>query len=156
MKIPIHIYPILESLQQGYLYLLAAFLGGVGLDFTFPHQDPKKPTRQIFRETMFQTLTMVVLVIIIRQVIKSIPLLFPITRGAAQKPYLTPEFNGELMIGFVFLTTQLNLIKKIDYLAIQLQKFLFNEERKSVFAIEAEATKLNHLKESVERKINHV
>ena len=126
-------YHILESIQYGVLYMVAAFIGGVGLDFSFPHYDPKKPVAEIRREVMYQCIALVVTVLVVRSLVKSIPFLFPVPKGLNFVPYKTAEFNGEMMMGFVFLGCQLNLIQKLDFLAGRLYNWLFDEERKVGF-----------------------
>jgi hypothetical protein len=126
-------YHILESIQYGVLYMVAAFIGGVGLDFSFPHYDPKKPVAEIRSEVMYQCIALVVTVLVVRSLVKSIPFLFPVPKGLNFVPYKTAEFNGEMMMGFVFLGCQLNLIQKLDFLAGRLYNWLFDEERKVGF-----------------------
>jgi hypothetical protein len=120
-------YGVLESIQYSILYLFAAFVGGVGLDFLFPHYDSEKPTEVVLRETLLQCILLVLIVILIRYFIKQIPLVFPVPPG--YKPYKVPEFNGEMMMGFVFLGCQINLIQKIDLLATKLYNQIFEEDR---------------------------
>ena len=126
-------YHILESIQYGVLYMVAAFIGGVGLDFSFPHYDPQKPVAEIRSEVMYQCIALVVTVLVVRSLVKSIPFLFPVPKGLNFVPYKTAEFNGEMMMGFVFLGCQLNLIQKLDFLAGRLYNWLFDEERKVGF-----------------------
>jgi hypothetical protein len=129
MKFETRIYHILESVQYGVLYLLAAFAGGVSLDFSFPHFDKSKPVSIIFREASFQCIFLVLMAYFVRFCVKKVPILFPIHMTSKYIPYKTPEFNGEMMMGFVFLGSQLNLIQKIDFLAEQLYTYIFNETR---------------------------
>lgn len=131
MKPHARFYHILESVQYGILYLLAAFAGGVSLDFTFPHFDDAKPTGVIFYEASLQCILLVLVVYLVRLCVKRVPILFPIASSSGYIPYRTAEFNGEMMMGFVFLGSQLNLIRKIDELASRLYVWLFNEERKT-------------------------
>lgn len=131
MKPHARFYHILESVQYGILYLLAAFAGGVSLDFTFPHFDDSKPTDVLFYESSFQCILLVLVVYLVRFIVKCVPILFPIAKGTGYIPYQTSEFNGEMMMGFVFLGSQLNLIRKIDELASRLYVWLFTEERKT-------------------------
>ena len=131
MKTHARFYHILESIQYGILYLLAAFAGGVSLDFTFPHFDDSKPTGVIFYESSLQCILLVLVVYLVRFIVKCVPILFPIVKGTGYIPYQTAEFNGEMMMGFVFLGSQLNLIRKIDELASRLYVWLFTEERKT-------------------------
>jgi hypothetical protein len=130
MKFETRIYHILESVQYGVLYLLAAFAGGVSLDFSFPHFDNKKPVDVIFRETFLQCILLILMAYFVRFCVKKVPILFPIHAVSKYVPYTTPEFNGEMMMGFVFLGSQLNLIQKIDFLAEKLYTYMFSIERK--------------------------
>jgi hypothetical protein len=131
---------ILESVQYGILYLLAAFFGGVTLDFSFPHFDNTKPVQVIFREAALQCILLVIMAYFVRYCVKKVPFLFTNYFASKYVPYTTPEFNGEMMMGFVFLGSQLNLIQKIDFLAGRLYNWLFDEERK-----------VNHTKQSALR-----
>jgi hypothetical protein len=133
MRANAQLYHILESIQYGVLYLLAAFLGGVSLDFLFPHYDPEKPEPLMLREVVFQCILLVLVVLLTRGLVKQVPILFPVNGGSGYTPYKTAEFNGEMMMGFVFLGSQLNLIQKIDHLATELYNWLFDTERKKAF-----------------------
>jgi hypothetical protein len=129
MKSSGRMYHILESIQYGMLYLATAFIGGVSLDFSFPHYDPSTPTESMARQTIFQCIFLVLVVMVTRYVVKQVPILFPVIKGTNYVPYKTAEFNGEMMMGFVFLGSQLNLIQKIDHLAEKLYTYLFDEKR---------------------------
>ncbi len=136
MKSHARFYHILESVQYGILYLIAAFAGGVSLDFSFPHFDESKPTGVIFYEASFQCVLLVLVVYLVRLCVKRVPILFPIAKESGYIPYRTAEFNGEMMMGFVFLGSQLNLIRKIDELSSRLYTWLFTEERKGKDSIQ--------------------
>lgn len=129
MKRTAGFYHVLESIQYGLLYLVAAFIAGVGLDFAFPVYDKKKPTNEVFKEVMFQCLALVVAVILVRYCVRSVPILFPV-HGSGYVPYHTPEFNGEMMMSFVFIASQLNLINKVNLLASRLYRVFFKDERR--------------------------
>jgi hypothetical protein len=120
-------YSILEALQYGALYCLAAFAGGVGLDFAFPRYKKDTPTHELLREVVLQSLALIVTVFFIRLVIQRVPILFPVPRGYV--PYETAEFNGEMMMGLVFLSSQVNLLAKIDELSKRLYKYFYAEEK---------------------------
>jgi hypothetical protein len=122
-----HVYSILEALQYGALYCLAAFAGGVGLDFAFPRYKKETPTHELLRETVLQSLALIVTVFFIRMAIQQVPILFPVPRGYT--PYATAEFNGEMMMGLVFLSSQVNLLAKIDELSKRLYRYYYNEEK---------------------------
>lgn len=149
MKGQARFYHILESVQYGILYLLAAFAGGVSLDFTFPHFDETKPTGVIFYETSLQCILLVLVVYLVKFIVKGVPILFPIAKGSGYIPYETAEFNGEMMMGFVFSGSQLNLIRKIDELASRLYTWLFTEEGRV-------KTKGNQVKEGIKGRMEKI
>lgn len=130
MRPMIRFYHVLESVQYAVLYMLTAFFAGVGLDFSFPHYDPTKPVPVIRREVIFQCIALVLVVYLTRLFVKSVPLLFPVHAAAKFVPYQTAEFNGEMMMGLVFLGVQLNLVQKLDFLAEKLYQWIFSEERR--------------------------
>jgi hypothetical protein len=130
MKPSMRFYHILESVQYAVLYMLTAFFAGVGLDFAFPHYDPKKPVADIRREVILQCIALVLVVYMTRLLVKNIPILFPIHSAVKYIPYQTAEFNGEMMMGLVFLGVQLNLVQKMDFLAGKLYEWIFDEERR--------------------------
>lgn len=125
-----HFYSVLEALQYGFLYFIAAFLGGVGLDFAFPKFKKDTPTDQLLREVVGQSLALIVVVFLIRLSIQRVPIWFPMPRKGAYVPYESSEFNGEMMMGLVFLSSQLNLLAKIDELSKRLYKWYYGEERR--------------------------
>ena len=127
MKGSMRVYHILESVQYGILYMIAAFIGGVGLDFAFAPYTEDISTKELFKEIFYQCVLLIVVVYCTRGLVKQVPLLFPTSRGFI--PYTTPEFNGEMMMGLIFLGSQLNLIQKIDLLAKRIYGLLYNEER---------------------------
>jgi hypothetical protein len=124
------LYSALESIQYGFLYLVAAFLGGTALDFTFPRFKKDEPTDKLLREVVAQCLLLVVVVVLIRVIVQQIPFVFHHgARAAGYTPYGTSEFGGEMMMGLIFLSSQLNLIAKIDDLARRMYEWLFNRKR---------------------------
>lgn len=123
------VYELLESLQYGMLYIFFAFAGGVGLDYLFPVYDEKKPINEVSREVIAQALLLIATVYFVRYIVKSVPIVFPYPRGNSYIPYKTAEFNGEMMMGFVFLGSQLNLIQKIDLLSTKLYNYFFEKDR---------------------------
>jgi hypothetical protein len=123
------IYHILESLQYGILYMIAAFIGGVGLDSLFPKFKKETPILQLFYEIALQCLLLILVVYYIRYNIKHIPFIFPIHKGSGFIPYTTPEYNGEMMMGLIFLGSQLQLIRKIDLFSQKLYTYFFQNEQ---------------------------
>jgi hypothetical protein len=129
MKLSDRMYDILESLQYGSLYMIAAFIGGVGLDFAFPVFDDNKEINMVILETVAQCLSLIILVYIVRTGVRSIPFLFPILKNSGFTPYMTNEYEGEMMMGLIFLGVQFNLIQKIDKIARALYELFYEEER---------------------------
>ena len=120
--------------------MILAFLGGVGLDFVFPPYKDKIKTNELVLEVTLQCLSLIIVVYIIRYWIQLIPLLFPVTSGTGYKPYTSAEFNGEMMMGMVFISSQLNLLYKIDLISKRLYALFFQEER-NIEAVEKKLVK---------------
>lgn len=129
MRLFTRAFHILESIQYGAMYMFAAFFGGVTLDYIFPHYDESKTTGQILAETIGQCLCLIITVYMLRWGIKKVPLLFPVPASANFIPYTTPEFSGEMMMGAVFVGSQLNLINKLDLLSKRFYYWLYSEQR---------------------------
>ena len=108
MKPHAQFYHILETVQYGLLYMIAAFIGGVTLDFIFPPFSKSIELTKLIYEIMGQCTLLVLIVYVIRYGIKHIPILFPVASGSGYTPYKTNEFDGEMMMGLVFLSSQLN------------------------------------------------
>ncbi len=123
-------FRLLEVIQYGFLYIFVSFFAGVGLDFAFPIYEKEKSSLEILNEVVFQSLALVVVVFLIRGLVKSVPVLFPHKYANGYTPYTTSEYSGEIMIGLILLSTQLNLIAKIDELSQRLYKSMYNEERR--------------------------
>jgi hypothetical protein len=122
-------FHVLESVQYGLLYMFSAFFGGVALDYIFPRYDENEETKTVLWQTVLQCLCLVIMVYFIRYMIKMVPLFFPIPSFSKFIPYTTPEYSGEMMMGFVFLGSQLNLINKLDLLSKRFYQFIYNEKR---------------------------
>lgn len=123
------LYSVLELVQYGAIYFFAALGAGVALDTLFPKFESKKQTEQIITEVVLQCLALVVLVFFIRMYVTRIPILFVATKGSNYVPYATTEYGGEMMMGLVFLGSQMNLVRKIDELSGRFYKALYNRER---------------------------
>jgi len=129
MKLSHRMYDILESVQYGSLYMITAFIGGVGLDFAFPVFDDNKTINMVILETVAQCLSLIILVYIVRTGVRNIPFMFPIPQNSSFTPYMTNEYEGEMMMGLIFLGVQFNLIHKIDKIARSMYEFFYEEER---------------------------
>lgn len=132
----IRVMEILESFQYGIGYILVCFFLGVGLDFMFPKYDETKSTAAIFGEVVAQCLALIVFVFYGRKLVKIMPFMFNLRHplfGGKQVPtfkaYQSTEYEGEVIIGFVLVATQTNLLKKIDHISRALYEWLFNAKR---------------------------
>ena len=134
----VRIMEILESFQYGIGYILVCFFLGVGLDFMFPTYDESKSTLAIFGEVVLQCLALILFVFYGRKLVKIMPFMFNLRHplfGGKEVPtfkaYQSTEYEGEVIIGFVLVATQTNLLKKIDHISRALYEWLFNAKRES-------------------------
>lgn len=132
----IRIMELLESFQYGIAYIVICFFLGVGLDFLFPKYDEDISTPQLFLEIVVQCLALIMFVFYGRKLVKVMPFLFYFTRSLVgakgvpkYKAYESTEYEGEVIIGFVLVATQINLLKKLDKLSRTLYEVMFGEER---------------------------
>ena len=138
----IRIMELLESFQYGIGYILICFFLGVSLDFLFPKFDEETDSTQLFLEVSLQCLALIVFVFYGRKLIKVMPFLFNIYRplfGGKSVPkyraYESTEYEGEVVIGFVLVATQTNLLKKIDKLSRNLYQWMYGKQRDTIEVI---------------------
>ena len=141
----VRIMELLESFQYGIGYILICFFLGVGLDFIFPKFDEKTELGQLFLEVTLQCLALIVFVFYGRKLVKVMPFLFFFNRSLfggkgvpKYRAYESTEYEGEVVIGFVLVATQTNLLKKIDKLSRSLYEWMYGEERDTARKIEKE------------------
>lgn len=141
----VRIMELLESFQYGIGYILICFFLGVGLDFMFPKFDEKTELGQLFLEVTLQCLALIVFVFYGRKLVKVMPFLFFFNRSLfggkgvpKYRAYESTEYEGEVVIGFVLVATQTNLLKKIDKLSRSLYEWMYGEERDTARKIEKE------------------
>ncbi len=132
----IRLMEILESFQYGIGYILICFFLGVGLDFMFPKFDETKDSLNLFLEVAAQCLALVLFVFYGRKLVKVMPFMFYFNQmlfGGKGVPkyraYESTEYEGEVVIGFVLVATQTNLLKKIDLISRKLYEWLYGEKR---------------------------
>ena len=141
----VRIMELLESFQYGIGYIVICFFLGVAMDFMFPKYDEKKDVLLIFAEVVAQCLALILFVFYGRKLVKIMPFLFYFNRaifGGSSVPkyraYESTEYEGEVVIGFVLVATQTNLLKKIDLLSRELYNLMYGEERDAVKKIKEE------------------
>ena len=145
----VRLMELLESFQYGIAYILICFFLGVGLDFLFPKFDEDVPIGQLFLEVTLQCLALIVFVFYGRKLVKVMPFLFFFNRslfGSKGAPkyhaYESTEYEGEVVIGFVLVATQNNLLKKIDKLSRKLYEWMYGEERDAARKIQQDGQAL--------------
>ena len=82
-------------------------------------------------EIIFQIIALIIGAFYIRKIVKIMPFLFVINydidgdgRIPKYRPYQSTEFEGELMMGLVFIASQKNLLNKIDLISDRLYAYL--------------------------------
>lgn len=122
---------ILESIQYGFSYLLVGFVGGTILDYSFPEFTEEKKPLVVFIEVILQSLLLAIMTFYLKKLVKLTPFLFYIhSSPKVYHPYLTTEYDGEVMIAMGLLGVQFNLVKKMDFLSRKLYAWIYDEERK--------------------------
>jgi hypothetical protein len=112
----IRLNELLETLQYGLLYGFVTFLSGTSIDKIFPEIDKEKSNGSLFLEILLQSMFLTIVVFYIRKFVKIVPFLFYIPSQSGQpryKPYLSSEFDGEIIIAIILISSQVNLIAKI-------------------------------------------
>lgn len=132
----IRVMELLENVQYGLGYIATAFIAGISLDYLFPIYNKEKETRDLFIEIVAQCILLIIAAFYVRKIVKIMPFLFVINwdidgdgRIPKYKPYESTEFQGELMMGVIFLSSQINLMKKVELLSERVYKYIFNVER---------------------------
>jgi hypothetical protein len=135
----VRVMEILESFQYGIGYIFICFFLGVGLDFMFPKFDETKDGLHLFIEVAAQCLALVLFVFYGRKLVKVMPFMFYFHQAIfggkgvpKYRAYESTEYEGEVIIGFVLVATQTNLLKKIDLLSRKLYEWMYGEERDAV------------------------
>jgi cytochrome c biogenesis protein CcdA len=113
-------YEVLSIIQYSAIYGVTCFYLGLGIESLFPNADEKSETWKIVVEVLSQCILLTVAFFFIRKLVKSIPAIptFFTNRGELGfAPYRVTEYDGEFMLGVVFVGVQLNLLSKISILA---------------------------------------
>lgn len=131
----IRLMEIFEILQYGTLYLGFTFFAGVGLDYLFPKYDKEKATRTILAEVVLQCLLLILSAFFVRKLVKLVPFLFVVNfdldgdgKVPFYRPYESTEYMGEMMMSVIFISVQLNLLRKVNELSARLYTWLYKED----------------------------
>ena len=128
---------LLESMQYGILYAVAAFLVGGTLNLLFEPYTEKITTGQLAFQVFYEVVLIVIGVYYLRKIVKIVPFLFDvhIPGGPTFRPYLTTEYGGEIVISLIFIGVQFRFIRKLDLLANRLYNILFGIKLKRGIAM---------------------
>ena len=103
---------LLELTQFSFLYLVVSLLTGIYLNKLFADADKKQTSSKIFAELIGQSILIVLAVFYIRKIVK----IFPVLHIGKYQPYTTTEYEGEIMIGLIFVATQTKILDKVNIL----------------------------------------
>lgn len=133
----IRINDIFESTQYGILYAIAAFIVGGTLNLLFAPFSEKVSTGQLAFQVFYELVLIIIGVYYLRKLVKVVPYLFDVRIPGMTtfRPYLTTEYNGELVISLVFIGVQFRFIRKLDLLANRLYNILFGIKLKRGIAM---------------------
>ena len=128
----IRLMQVLELIQYSFLYFIVAFVAGTTMDNIFPDYDPKESSAQIIIEVLAQSILTIIVAFYIRKLVKIVPFAFVI-KGTKFMPGLTSEYHGDMMIGaIVFVSVQVNLLKKINELGVRSYNQMTGKNRPDV------------------------
>ena len=122
------IYVLLEGIEYGVLYMVAAFFGGVSLDAIFPQFDEKTSKADLVYQVVLQCLALIIVTFVIRFFVKQVPVPWHPANSVGYVPYQTSAYSGEMLMGLIYLGSQMNLVAKID----KLSKTFYKVEKKAV------------------------
>lgn len=133
----IRINDIFESTQYGILYAIAAFIVGGTLNLLFAPFSEKVSTGQLAFQVFYELILIIIGVYYLRKLVKVVPYLFDVRIPGMPtfRPYLTTEYNGELVISLIFIGVQFRFIRKLDLLANRLYNILFGIKLKRGIAM---------------------
>jgi len=118
-------YEVLSIIQYSAIYGVTCFYLGVMIESLFPDANDNIETWKIVLEVLSQCILLTVSFFFIRKLVKSVPALptFFTNRGELGfAPYRVTEYDGEFMLGVIFVGVQLNLLSKISILAHRVLK----------------------------------
>lgn len=119
------LYEVLGIIQYSAIYGVTCFYIGLTIENLFPDADEKASTWKITWEVLSQCILLALTFFFVRKLVKSIPALptfFTNRKEFGYAPYRVTEYDGEFMLGVVFVGVQLNLLSKISILAQRVLK----------------------------------
>jgi hypothetical protein len=105
---------IIEIIQYGILYSLISLFFGIKINHIFPVPDEEKNSFLLIIEIIAQSILAAIGVFYTRKLVKIVPLFYE--SSVKYTKYGTKEFDGEIIIAIIYITTQKKIIDKIDIL----------------------------------------
>jgi len=118
---------LLNLLILSLFYIIFTMIAAHFIDALFynPIQDIKDTgSIKLFIEITSQVICCVLAIYYIRKIAK----LIAIHLGEHIKTYLPPVYNGEIIISIIFIATQFNLLRKINYLVNKHNVFIYKKK----------------------------
>ena len=110
----IRMIKLLEIIQYAFLYIIVTMGFGIAFENLFPVPDNDKSIIYILLEIFAQCILSAIAVFYIRKIVKLFP--FILSRISGYQSHKIDEYNGEIIIGLIFVGIQTNLIEKFDIL----------------------------------------
>lgn len=107
-------FELLKIIQLSVLYIIFTMVLAHFIDVIFfnPYEDIKNQSKfKLFLEITLQTIACVIAIYYIRKIVKAIPFIF---QYKLDDDWGT-VYNGEIVISFIFIGSQQNLLKKISH-----------------------------------------
>ena len=115
-------YELLGIVQYTILYIIFSMIFAHLIDVIFfdPYKDIKEENLQkLFIDVILQIILCVIAVFYIKKIVRLFPFFL-------NKKYNVSEYNDEIVISFVFIASQYNLLKKIEYIILKVDKNIFS------------------------------
>ena len=116
------LYEILAMIQYTIMYIILSMIFAHLIDVIFfdPYIDiSDKKLSTLFVDVVLQIILCVIAVFYIRKIVRIFPFLL-------NSKYKIPNYNDEIVISFIFIASQQNLLKKINYIISQADKNFFD------------------------------
>jgi len=107
---------ILEMSQYTIVYFIAVYVSAQYIDSIFPkfNEFENKGFWRILLEVIGQLVVNVISIFYIRKIVKLVPFIFYNNKDYV--PGFVDEAQGEIIVNFVYVALQTELMKKLDYL----------------------------------------
>jgi len=107
-------FELLKIIQFSILYIIFTIVLAHIIDVIFfnPYEDIKNQSKfKLFWEITLQTIACVIAIYYIRKIVKAIPFIFQHKLDDDWESV----YNGEIVVSFIFIGSQQNLLKKISH-----------------------------------------